>query len=219
MEEKKSQSFWNEKWVPIVFDGIENPPRYEVSNYGRLRSFQMTATAQRRKLGTPGTPPTSTIIKGSVIQGYRSLNIRSEGKTLNRYVHKLVAEHFVDRNRPDELFVIHLDHDKQNNYYTNLRWVTKDEMIDHNRNNPNLKNRPVLRQTRNYKLTESKVKIIKKLLRNDKNRLKMIAKQFGITHTQLNRIRSGENWKHVTLDDEVPASSLSNSHSGSQNRL
>jgi hypothetical protein len=29
---------------------------------------------------------------------------------------------------------------------------------------------------------------------------KMIAKQFGITHTQLNRIRSGENWGYVTID-------------------
>jgi len=196
MSDKKNQSFWNEKWVPIVFEGIENPPRYEVSNYGRLRSFQA------------GTKPdassnvSGTIIKGSVIQGYRSLNIRSEGKTLNRYVHKLVAEHFVDRGQPDQTYVIHLDHDKQNNYYNNLRWVTKNEMIEHNRNNPNLKNRVIPRSTRNYKLTESKVKIIKKLLRNDKNRLKMIAKQFGITHTQLNRIRSGENWKHVTIEDD-----------------
>lgn len=57
------------------------------------------------------------------------------------------------------------------------------------------------RRTKNYKLTESKVRIIKKLLKNDNNRLKMIAKQFGITHTQLNRIRSGENWKHVTIED------------------
>jgi hypothetical protein len=44
--------------------------------------------------------------------------------------------------------------------------------------------------------------MIKKLLRNNKNRLKMIARQFGITHTQLNRIRSGENWKYVVLEDE-----------------
>ncbi|CCH55539.1 hypothetical protein BN8_04803 [Fibrisoma limi BUZ 3] len=189
MSDKKSQSFWNEKWVPIVFDGVENPPRYDVSNYGRVRSFQAGAEG--------------TVIKGSVIQGYRSLNIRSGGKTFNRYVHKLVAEHFVERGTPDQTFVIHLDHDKQNNHYQNLRWVTKDEMIDHNRENPNLKNRATPRRTRNYKLTESKVKIIKKLLRNDKNRLKMIAKQFGITHTQLNRIRSGENWKHVTIDDDT----------------
>ncbi len=184
-----------------MFEGVENPPRYDVSNYGRLRSFQSGSITRRNPVISSG----STLIKGSVIQGYRSLNIRSEGRTLNRYVHKLVAEHFVSCDKPDQTFVIHLDHDKQNNYYQNLRWVTKEEMINHNRNNPNLKNRPVLRQTSNYKLTESKVKIIKKLLRNDKNRLKMIAKQFGITHTQLNRIRSGENWKHVTIEEEVPA--------------
>lgn len=197
MNAKESQSFWNEKWVVIVFEGIENPPHYEVSNYGRLRSFQ-SASATRSGAGTDRAP--SKFIKGSVIQGYRSLNIRSGGKTLNRYVHKLVAEHFSKREKPDQTFVIHLDHDKQNNYHQNLRWVTKEEMIEHNRNNPSLKNRQLPRQTRNYKLTESKVRIIKKLLLNEKNRLKMIAKQFGITHTQLNRIRSGENWKHVKID-------------------
>jgi hypothetical protein len=197
MDAKGTQSFWNEKWTPIVFEGIENPPHYEVSNYGRLRSFQSVPATHVNSItgNTSGKP-----IKGSVIQGYRSLNIRSGGKTFNRYVHKLVAEQFLKRDQPDQTFVIHLDHDKQNNYYQNLRWVTKDEMIEHNRNNPSLKNRQLPRQTRNYKLTESKVKIIKKLLLNDKNRLKMIAKQFGITHTQLNRIRSGENWKHVTIE-------------------
>lgn len=197
--EKKNQSFWHEKWTPIVFEGIENPPRYHVSNYGRLRSFQSATSATG---SAEGKNADGTLIKGSVIQGYRSLNIRSGGKTLNRYVHKLVAEHFVTRQKPDQTFVIHIDHDKLNNVFSNLQWATKDEMIEHNRNNPNLKNRPVTQRTRNYKLTESKVKIIKKLLKNDKNRLKMIAKQFGITHTQLNRIRSGENWKHVTIDDE-----------------
>lgn len=197
--EKKNQSFWYEKWTPIVFEGIENPPRYDISNYGRLRSYQSGSAASRVE-STGRTE--GTLIKGSVIQGYRSLNIRSGGKTLNRYVHKLVAEHFVERQHPHQTFVIHADHDKQNNVYNNLRWATKDEMTAHNRNNPNLTNRPAAQRTRNYKLTESKVKIIKKLLRNDKNRLKMIAKQFGITHTQLNRIRSGENWKHVTIDED-----------------
>ncbi len=187
MNEKTYPNYWNETWVPIAFEGVNNPPHYQVSNYGRLRSFQCT-------------DPNGALIRGSVIQGYRSLNIRSDGKTLNRYVHKLVAEHFVKRTQADQTYVIHLDHDKQNNHYQNLRWLTKDEMIAHNRNNPALKNRLVTRPTRNYKLTESKVKIIKKLLCNEKNRLKMIAKQFGITHTQLNRIRSGENWKHVTID-------------------
>lgn len=175
--------------MPIHFDGSEGPSIYEVSNYGRLRSFRSSLD---------GAP-----IKGSIIQGYRSLNIRLQGKTFNRYVHKLVAAYFLPTPRPDQTYVIHLDHDKLNNRATNLRWVTQEEMIAHNRNNPKVLNRTQPKRTRNYKLTESKVLMIKKLLRNDKNRLKMIARQFGITHTQLNRIRSGENWKHVVLEDEL----------------
>lgn len=184
-----SATFWNERWMLIVFVGIDNPPAYQVSNYGRLRSFQS---------GKEGA-----IIKGSVIQGYRSLNIRVKGKTLNRYVHKLVAEYCLAAGGSEETYVLHLDHDKLNNRAENLRRATKNEMIEHNRTNPNVLNRPLPKRTSSYKLTEIKVRVIKKLLRNDKNRLKMIARQFGITHTQLNRIRSGENWKHVVLDDDI----------------
>jgi DNA-binding Xre family transcriptional regulator len=188
-EAKRISNYWNEVWKRIQFSEIENAPHYEVSNYGRLKSFQ-------------NDPKDGQIIKGSVIQGYCSLNIRvSGGKTINRYVHKLVAEYFVPRSSEEKKYVIHLDFSKQNNYYLNLKWVTKNEMTEHNRENPALLNRVMPRRTSNYKLTESKVMMIKKLLKNENNRLKMIAKQFGITHTQLNRIRSGENWKHVTLED------------------
>ncbi|CAH0996981.1 hypothetical protein EMA8858_03117 [Emticicia aquatica] len=181
---------WAEKWIPIVIDveGVENPPRYEVSNFGRLKSFQSSVKGE--------------IIKGSVIQGYKSLNIRlPKGKSFNRYVHKLVAETFVPKPSPDHKFVIHLDFDKLSNHFENLKWVTKDEMVSHNRENPAVINKPIPKRTKNYKLTEIKVKMIKKLLQKDSTRLKMIAKQFGITHTQLNRIRSGENWGYVKIDD------------------
>ncbi|MDI9867541.1 MAG: NUMOD4 domain-containing protein [Flectobacillus sp.] len=186
----KISSFWNEKWVDIPFTEVENPPRYQVSNYGRLKSFQ-------------NDPVNGEIIAGSKIQGYKSLNIRAKGnKSLNRYVHKLVAEFFLKKDSDEKKFVIHLDHDKLNNHWENLKWVTRDEMTIHNRDNPAVRDKVIPRRTKNYKLTESKVLMIKKMLRSDKNRLKMIAKQFGITHTQLNRIRSGENWGHVKLDDE-----------------
>lgn len=181
---------WAEKWTPIVIDveGVEHPPRYEVSNFGRLRSFQNSEKGE--------------IIKGSVIQGYKSLNIRlPKGKSFNRYVHKLVAETFVEKPSIDHKFVIHLDFDKMSNHFENLRWVTKDEMVAHNKLNPAVINKPIPRRTKNYKLTETKVRMIKKMLQHDSTRLKMIAKQFGITHTQLNRIRSGENWGYVKIDE------------------
>jgi hypothetical protein len=181
---------WTEKWTPIVIDveGVEKPPRYEVSNFGRLRSFQNNENGE--------------IIKGSVIQGYKSLNIRlPKGKSFNRYVHKLIAENFVEKPSIDHKFVIHLDFDKQSNHYKNLKWATKDEMVAHNKLNPAVINKPIPKRTKNYKLTETKVIMIKKMLQHDNTRLKMIAKQFGITHTQLNRIRSGENWGYVKIDE------------------
>lgn len=181
---------WVEKWTPIVIDveGVEKPPRYEVSNFGRLKSFQNNEKGE--------------IIKGSVIQGYKSLNIRlPKGKSFNRYVHKLVAETFVEKPSLDHKFVIHLDFDKMSNHFENLKWVTKDEMVAHNKLNPAVINKPIPRRTKNYKLTETKVRMIKKMLQHDNTRLKMIAKQFGITHTQLNRIRSGENWGYVKIDE------------------
>jgi hypothetical protein len=181
---------WAEKWTSIVIDveGVEKPPRYEVSNFGRLRSFQNNENGE--------------IIKGSVIQGYKSLNIKlPKGKSFNRYVHKLIAETFVEKPSIDHKFVIHLDFDKQSNHYENLKWVTKDEMVAHNKLNPAVINKPIPRRTKNYKLTETKVRMIKKMLQHDNTRLKMIAKQFGITHTQLNRIRSGENWSYVKIDE------------------
>ena len=113
-----------------------------------------------------------------------------------------MAELFLKRESELHKFVIHLDFDKQNNRADNLKWATKTEMVAHNRENPAVVNRKLPARTSNYKLTEIKVRMIKKMLKSDKSRLKMIAKQFGITHTQLNRIRSGENWKHVKLDDE-----------------
>jgi len=51
------------------------------------------------------------------------------------------------------------------------------------------------------KLTVTKVIHIKKMLLNPnrKTRLKIIAKQFGISETHVRRIESGENWGHIKV--------------------
>jgi hypothetical protein len=183
-----NKHYWNEEWKDIEFEITGDKPRYTVSNYGRLKSFQTD-------------PENGSLLKGSVIQGYKALNIRfKDKKTWSRYVHKLVAESFVQKKDPSQTYVIHLDYNKQNNYAGNLQWASKEEVEAHQKKNPVERKKPDPKTTKSYKLTETKVKMIKRLLLRDKNRLKMIAKQFGITHTQLNRIRSGENWGHVTAD-------------------
>ena len=50
-----------------------------------------------------------------------------------------------------------------------------------------------------YKLTEGKVKIIKRQLKNKRTRITMIAKRFGVSDMQIHRIKSGENWGHVKI--------------------
>lgn len=178
-----------ERWKPIVIDveGTEDTHRYEISSLGRVRSYQNTNRAH--------------VIRGSVINGYRSLNLRLPNKkNFNRYIHKLVADAFIEKKSEDMTFVIHVNHDKLDNNYQNLQWATKDQMVEHNRSNPNVMNRVVPRNTKNYKLTESKVRMIKKLLKKDATRQAMIAKQFGITATQVKRIWTGENWKNVMID-------------------
>ena len=51
------------------------------------------------------------------------------------------------------------------------------------------------------KLTSTQVIRIKKMINdpNRKTRLKIIAKQFGISEMQLYRIKSGENWGHIEV--------------------
>jgi DNA invertase Pin-like site-specific DNA recombinase len=53
-----------------------------------------------------------------------------------------------------------------------------------------------------HKLTANKVKFIKKRLADPNRtiRLKMLAKQFGISEMQLYRIKRGENWGHIKID-------------------
>lgn len=183
------QNYWNEKWERIDFPEFVEQIHYEISNYGRIKSFQNTEEG--------------VLIQGSLIQGYHSLNVRFQNKSVNNYLHKLVAKHFCIHQIPIETFVIHLDFNKQNNRAENLQWADRSKVTEHNKNNPSVINRLIPLRTKNYKLTEGKVMLIKQMLRSDKSRLKMIAKQFGITHTQLNRIRSGENWKQVKLIEEV----------------
>ena len=182
-------NYWNEKWERIDFPEFDNQIHYEISNYGRIKSFQNTQEG--------------VLIQGSLIQGYQSLNVRFQNKSVNHYLHKLVAKHFCQQKSPKDTFVIHLDYNKLDNRADNLQWADRSKVTEHNKNNPSVVNRLIPLRTKNYKLTEGKVMLIKQMLKSDKSRLKMIAKQFGITHTQLNRIRSGENWKQVKLADEV----------------
>ncbi|MGB3605699.1 MAG: HNH endonuclease [Psychroserpens sp.] len=176
---------WNEKWKVLSLDDkISEEQKFEISNYGRLKYYK---------------DGKETLVKVTYINGYQNLPLRQKrnGKLTSRYVHKLVAQHFLEQN--DGIYVIHLNYDKTDNHVKNLKWATKREKEIHQFSNPEFKNR-VRTIPSNAKLTETKVKLIKRKINdpNRRTRMKILAKRFGVSTMQLYRIKSGENWSHVT---------------------
>jgi hypothetical protein len=64
-------------------------------------------------------------------KGYQQVNLYGENcKYKTIYVHRLVAETFID-NIENKLEVNHIDGNKQNNNICNLEWCTRSENINH----------------------------------------------------------------------------------------
>ena len=158
---------------------------YRISNYGRVQIKTKTQTQFR------------FLTKFAMASGFRMFFYKKKGnKSASFYLHRAVAILFLD-NRENKRFVIHLDNDPLNNSIVNLKWVDRAELVEHQLKNPKRKTK------KGYKLSEGRVRIIKKQLfkSNRKTRIKMIAKRFGVSTMQIWRIKTGENWSHVKIDD------------------
>ncbi|TAF70812.1 MAG: hypothetical protein EAZ58_05075 [Flavobacterium sp.] len=171
--------------------------RYAITSRGRLISFKDKIEEGRE-------------LKGSTIDGYRIFRykVNSGEKPVNRHLffYKLIAEHFIPKQSEDQVHVLHLDYVRDNDSLRNLKWATREEFLEHNRKSPH-----VIQARKNLlehniksdgrKLTVTKVMRIKKMLQNPnrKTRIKMIAKQFGVSEMQIFRIKSGENWGHIVV--------------------
>ncbi len=158
---------------------------YKISNYGNVLRKTKTQTEFKK------------MTKFAKMKKFDMFFYKKVGnKAASAYLHRSVAELFIE-NKENKKFVIHLDYNAENNSILNLDWATRTELNAHRRKNPNYSN------LKNAKLNEGTVRIIKRKLADPKNktRVKMIAKQFGITTMQIWRIKSGENWGYVKLED------------------
>jgi hypothetical protein len=100
-----------EQWRPI--EGTDG--KYEVSNFGRVR------TNGKR-------PGLLTLTKQK--SGYRYAMIEIDGKSCNRRVHRMVAQHFLPN--PDNMKEVnHKDGNKDNNHVSNLEWCTRSNNVKH----------------------------------------------------------------------------------------
>src|SRR5882757_4314780 len=115
-----------EEWAAVIeFEG-----RYEVSSWGNVRSLDrlisLKQTHVRKCKGKLKNPYKLGDYLGVTLSfGTRELRIRE-------YVHKMVARAFVDNPCPViYIEANHLDGNKLNNYYKNLKWCTHQQNIQH----------------------------------------------------------------------------------------
>lgn len=142
-----------------VWREIEGSPGYEVSNLGRVRVTRYLQTARG----------------GS--NGYRTVTLPG-GK--QRYVHRLVAEAFIDN--PDQLpEVNHIDSDRGNAAASNLEWCDSRQNKLHS----------IKYGNKDRKLDPEQIKDIKKR-RSTGESLKSIAANFGVSLSTISRICRGE---------------------------
>ena len=97
---------------------IKNYPNYEVSSFGRVRSYVYN------RWGVRDTASILTLKKHT--RGYRQIQLGRNSKPI--LVHRLVAESFIPN--PNNLpCVLHDDNNRSNNHVSNLRWGTQSENI------------------------------------------------------------------------------------------
>ena len=99
---------------------------YQVSNMGNVKSV-----SREVRQGKHGN---TRVVCGAVMKptdnghGYLIVSLRRGNRRKNFYVHRLVAEHFVE-NGGGFCYVNHKDYDTQNNRFDNLEWCTQQQNI------------------------------------------------------------------------------------------
>jgi hypothetical protein len=102
---------------------INNFDKYEVSNFGNVRSYN------RHGFGDYRNDEPKLLNPCNVGSGYLSVNLCSD-KMYSRLIHRLVAQAFLPNpnNLPQ---VNHIDGNKKNNKVDNLEWCTAQENMKH----------------------------------------------------------------------------------------
>ena len=181
IKQRKLKKIENEIWRVIP----KSNNRYQVSNYGRIKSF-----AINKKEGE--------IKKVSDINGFKLVQLHMNKTRHKIYVHKLVAEIWISKPSDKHTYVTHLDGFMKNNHVSNLAWHTKETLAEKHREYAKLRPRTSKgrRIVRSSKLRETDVMLLKSMLERGVVQAK-IAKLFRISEMQVTRIKRGENWGHI----------------------
>ena len=117
-----------EIWKDVKgFEGL-----YQISNFGNVKSVDRISKHSKGDLTLKGR-----ILKPiNIGKGYLGVALSKNGKVKNHYIHRLVAEAFINNNE-NKPCIDHINGNRTDNRVNNLRWVNATE----NMNNPITTNR------------------------------------------------------------------------------
>jgi hypothetical protein len=172
-----------ETWKPIKgWEGL-----YEVSDLGRVRSFQRAKQGQ----------PPAVLESHPNRNGYIRVRLFRNGQRQYGSVHRLVCQAFRGEALPG-MQVNHIDGNKANNRLDNLEYATPRENNLHALYQlGKLETLPRGEANKAAKLTEADVIQLRELWASGNVRRRELAEMFSISETSIRRIVSGQGWKHV----------------------
>lgn len=184
-----------EIWKTITVNGKKPSVPYMISNHGHFGVLlDKNGKVERRNF-----KPTA---------GNYRFNVRQDGKAVAIFLYKETAKAFLKKPSPKHTFVIHKDHNYLNDHVDNLKWATQAEHRAHTTFSPQSilarKKRAIVKSTHAQVLNEKSVATLKKLIWDPKRKLsfKQLAEKFGVSEMQIYRIKSGEFWYHVRVENE-----------------
>lgn len=166
------------------FEGL-----YQINEYGEVKSLSRYIQNHSKLVLIP-----ERVLKPCKVgRGYLTVCLRDGNKTYRKYIHQMVAEHFI--KNPNNLPVPnHKDGDKLNNYYENLEWNTYSENNQH-AYDVGLKDKG--EDFYNAKLTEIEVC---EILKNGKyTTYQNIADKYNVTRATIRDILIRRTWKHIHI--------------------
>ncbi|WP_317899144.1 helix-turn-helix domain-containing protein [Aurantibacillus circumpalustris] len=182
-----------EIWKAITIDGKKPTVPYMISNHGRF-GVSVNGKVEIRQF-----KPTA---------GNYRYNTRQKGVNKAIFISKEVAKAFLKRLSPKYKFIIHKDHDYLNDHVDNLKWATQEEHRAHTTNSPRSifarQKKAITKSTHSKVLNESKVASLKRMMWDPKRKLSFskLAEKFGVSEMQIYRIKNGEFWYHVKVENE-----------------
>ena len=182
---------WGQNTVNEVWKAIQGENHvYEVSNCGRVRRAEYINRQGQIK-------PSHVIATFPNTSGYLRTNLNIDGKVKGYFVHRLVAELFVE-NPEGKPFVNHIDGNKLNNNANNLEWCTRSENERHAWK-IGLKHQSGVRGEKHgmHKLTQKQVDYIRKYHKPTDPVFgsKGLAKKFNVTPQTITDIANYRSWK------------------------